>query len=63
MMMESVLEAIAARDGESFAALLDPECAFVAPGVELHGPDAAWAWMTRSPTRSPTSSTTSSRPS
>jgi ketosteroid isomerase-like protein len=44
--MEAILKAIDARDGETFAALLDPDCVFVAPGVELRGPEAAWTWMT-----------------
>lgn len=45
MVMEQVLKAIDARDEDTFADLLAPDCEFVAPGFTARGPSEAWGWM------------------
>jgi predicted ester cyclase len=45
MAIEQILKAIEARDAESFAARLTPDCDFQAPGFAAIGSEAAWIWM------------------
>ena len=45
MVMEQVLKAIEARNGEEFARSLTADCEFRAPDFEATGPEQAWPWM------------------